>query len=145
MAKLTIRVDVENAKTVSKFRTTRLNHITFHNDGPGELSVVIKGAIAGDSPICDGSTAVPSFKILEKGDKRTFNFCGDKEKWKKFKYEATIGTADTEDPIVIIERPKFLQLFEHPAVAAFTGIAVGAVLAVLIMRMRASGKQAVSG
>jgi hypothetical protein len=144
MAKLTIRVDVEDGKTVSKFRTTRFNRIDFHNDGPGELKVVIQNATGVDSPICDSSGPVPSFAIPEKGDKLSFHFCGNKEKWTEFKYDATIGNYALEDPIVIIERSRLFQIFEQPAAAAFAGLAIGAVLAVVIMRMRASRTQPAS-
>ncbi|MGH8250958.1 MAG: hypothetical protein ACREVI_09730 [Steroidobacteraceae bacterium] len=132
MARLTIRVTVEDGQTVSKFRTTRYNNIVFHNDGAEELQVVIKGATDQDSPLCKGGNPVPSFKVPA-GDKDKFAVCGDKKKWTEFKYSAQIGQEGIEDPIVIIERFKF---FEHPAAQVGLGVVAGALLTVAVMKMR---------
>jgi hypothetical protein len=138
MARLTIRVDVKNIdgvdSTVSKFRTTRLNRVVFHNDGQQNLVVVIKDKDGNDadstnSPLCIGSTPKPTFEVLP-GENMKFKICSG-SKWEEFKYTAQIGETKLEDPIVIIERWKF---FGSGASLLLGGAIAGAVLYAVVQK-----------
>lgn len=133
--KLTIRVrviDLEDGQeqTVSQFVIDDKAQVTFENAADKQLSVSIKDATEQDSPLCQGNTPAPSFQV-DAGDSKKLMVCDDTE-WTEFKYTATVEDALPEDPIVIIEKSKAaLNLVS----AIVVGFLVGAVLAVVIMKL----------
>jgi hypothetical protein len=144
MARLKIRVDVKNGKTVSKAAANKVDKIVFQNDADNPLAVTITNATDSNSPICDSDGPVPNFEV-DPNDRETFVVCGD---WPEFKYTATVTGAAAEDPIVIIEKKKkpIVIIEKKPIVIiekdisgsealwALTGIVIGLLVGVVLAR-----------
>lgn len=131
MAKLNIYLTEKNEATISQFGKPKDNDkITFHNKHSTEtLTVSIQGEPGAGNALCKGSQEVPTFTVTPGEKKKSFSVC-DAYQAETFKYTATIGQFDSEDPIIIIERGKLfgtvpVLLTAVIAVAAFTlGVAV---------------------
>lgn len=131
MAKHNIYVGVkEDLKvTTSVYPVDKNDHVTFHNRGPGQLTVKFS---PGTSPLCIGQGAVLDPILVPKGGvSEQFKVCkgapGD-----GFAYTAQIEGYAAEDPIVIIEAYAYgpiSSLLKNPIViieAAFIVVALAA-------------------
>ena len=145
MARLKIRVNEKNGKTVSKFAANKVGKVLFQNDGTKALTVTIEGATDTNSPLCDvDDNPVPSFAV-PKNRTEVLWVCGD---WSEFKYTAQIKDTQAEDPIVIIERQSSLVpgtepivIFEKSgpiggseALVGLVGLGIGAVVGIVLAR-----------
>src|ERR1700741_4986491 len=118
--KMTIRFNVENGNTVSKFAVNEKGQITFANDADAGLTVEFKNG----SPICQGNQPVTNFPV-DKHSSKMYQVC-DKIAGSSYKYTATVAGANQEDPIVIIERSGWLgSIASNPGAALGVGVALG--------------------
>ena len=102
--RLTIKVTVQNNQTVSRFAVTAGCRVTFQNQGNEELTLLFRNEEKKEeSPFCKGKDNPECNPVrIPRGDTKTLVVCENMAgRW--FKYEATIGKADAEDPIFIIE------------------------------------------
>ena len=140
MADLTIVVDVHEIapgkdQTMSSYSIPPSGKLVFKNaaaPNKGDLVITPKSPTT-EFPFCKSNgTDRESLPPIAPGDSATVHICngsGD-----DFYYTAQIGTAEPEDPIVIIE--KKLNFALDPWAAGFFGAVVGAGIAYVILKSR---------
>ena len=137
MARLHIYVNDKGGKTVSKFGKPRDNDkIVFHNQHPSNtLTVTIEGEPEAGIALCKGSQEITSFTVTpaDPGQKKAFSICSD-YRGETFKYTATIAGSEPEDPIIIIERSNFFNVYGTAVL--FVGVAALAFAAGTLFGMR---------
>jgi hypothetical protein len=133
VARLHIYVTDKNEETFSKFGKPKdSDKIVFHNQHPSKtLTVTIQSEPQAGSALCKGNTAVDAFSVTPAEQKKSYTICKDYEA-EIFKYTATIAGSAPEDPVIIIERAKFL---ESSAVQVGIGFVAGALVAVAVLKM----------
>ena len=110
--RLTIYVTVEDdgvkGRTVSKLVVQERGRVTFHNksDGKGDLTLLFRNEKKEmESPFCEADGNGPReknpYSPIESGASKELTFCRGLKG--QFKYEATIGEANAEDPIFFVE------------------------------------------
>ncbi len=98
MAVIKLRIFTENNKTRTGFVVRNTDTLLFQNESDETLRVTVDRA---DALQLHGE-AVDLFKI-EPGEEMSFSIgegCGDDS---KFKYTATSGRSEAEDPVIIID------------------------------------------
>jgi hypothetical protein len=99
MAIIRLRIYTENNKTQTGIVVKGQDTLLFQNDSTETLRVMVDTAAA----LQDHGESVDLFKI-EPGEERAFSIgdgCGHES---KFKYTATVGRSEAEDPVIIIDR-----------------------------------------
>lgn len=102
--RLSIDVQVENKRTVSRFVIKKQGTVTFYNKGADELTLLFKNEKGEEeSPFCKGNSGKEENPVrIGKGGSRALTICdGLSGRW--FKYAAKIGQAEEEDPIFFVE------------------------------------------
>lgn len=142
MAKLKIRVNEKDGKTVSKFAVKKLDDVVFQNNAAKAATITIRDATPTDSPICDVDGPASTF-VVQPNSQKAFWVCTD---WPEFKYTAQVSGTIAEDPIIIIERKSFVSVDKKPIVIiekafsggeglfALGGLVVGLLLGLLLAR-----------
>ena len=139
---LKIVVEVNDAnQTVSNFFVGINDKIEFVNTHPtDQLVVKIKGYDSNPNipiPFCQGNNQkVPVIEVPAKST-GTYHICNDYSA-PRFAYEAKIGQAVTEDPIVIIERTS--GGFTIDATSAILGAIAGLLAGFILARLLKGGK-----
>jgi hypothetical protein len=144
MAGLRIEIDVRDKdnvpvkQTMQVYRVPENEKVTFVNLDRDQDMVVRPKPVDNIAPFCeknDASKAKPVINV-PKNKKVTVSVCENYD-GNEIRYTAKIGSAGDEDPIVIIEKPKSLALSLDVVYATVLGLAVGAILAVAVMRLTA--------
>lgn len=99
MAVIRLRIFTENNKTRTGFVVRNSDTLLFQNDSTEPLRVTVDTADA----IQQHGEAVDLFKI-EPGEEMSFSIADGCAHDSKFKYTATIGRSEAEDPVIIIDR-----------------------------------------
>jgi len=135
VARLHIYVNDNGGKTVSKFGKPRDNDkIVFHNQHPGNsLEVSIEGEPDAGIALCKGAQKIETFTVTPAEQKKAFSICSD-YRGETFKYTATIAGSEPEDPIIIIERSNFFDVYGTAVL--FVGVAALAFAAGTLFGMR---------
>lgn len=132
MAALEIIVTVRDGQTMSQYKMPKSEKVKFNNADPA-ATLKITGKEGKPWPFCDQDHTTPKpqpIEVAPGGVKAAWicnSFTGG-----EVLYTAQIGTAVIEDPIIIFERQRLLSTVE---VAALGGVALGAVTAVVVMRL----------
>ena len=142
MADLMIIVEVENNKTISHFSIPPSGKLVFKNGAEaGDLMIEPKSPTK-KLPFCQSNGKTEKkFLPLGPDSEEPYWICNNITD--SFYYSATIGQADAEDPIVIIEKPKALSL--TPLTAALIAAGISAAVTYLIVRSRDSRKRPQQG
>ena len=135
MADLTIVIDVRNNQTMSSYRIPTSGKLTFKNASATD-SLVISAKGPDALPICESNqtTPVPTPLTIAASGSKTVRIC-DSFNGQEFIYAAQVGSAAVEDPIVIVERPKFSIAFD--SASFILGAAIAAAVTYLILKSRA--------
>lgn len=147
MSNLRIYVDVNttNNTTYSSFGVDKANKVFFNNiHSTDTLTVVVKDATTTSSPLCDNGKngpKVPTFAVGP-GGHEAYSICADFQ-GKSFKYDATIGNAATEDPIVIIEKSGYDPGATNGTLAIVAGVSLllGALGVLGYQKLRGKARQ----
>lgn len=144
MAKHVIYIGVkEDPKlTTSVYPVDKNDHVTFHNVGPGELTVTFD---SGTSPLCtgQGETANP-IRVPAGSGSEKFKVCKG-EGGDGFAYTAQIAGYAAEDPIVIIEAYTYgpiFSLLRDPIVIIEAVLIVVALAAGYVLGKRHAARKA---
>ena len=144
MADLTIVVDVRGNQTMSSYRIPPSGKIKFVNaaTNQGDLEISPKPP-ATELPFCENNGTTPeTLAPIPPGGSGETRICsgfGGGE----FLYTAQIGTANPEDPIVIIEKSKHISF--DPLAAALLAAGVSAGITYLVVRSRDSRRRPQQG
>ena len=135
MADLTIVIDVRSNQTMSSYRIPKSGKLTFKNASTAD-SLVITPKGADSLPICESNqtTPIPTPLEIAPAGSKTVRICNSFN-GEEFLYNAQIGQATIEDPIVIIER-KMNFVFDPGSFVLGAGIA--AAITYLIVKSRAN-------
>ena len=100
MADIRLRIFTENNKTLTGFVVKGNDTLIFQNDSDQTLRVTVDSAEAISE---HGKGPTDLFKI-EPGQQKSFSINDGCAHNSKFKYTATIGRSEAEDPVIIIDR-----------------------------------------
>lgn len=136
MADLTIVHNVRNGQTMSSYAIPPSGKLEFVNASSDGGDLVITPKPGGTLPFCENNGTSPkALPPIQHGQPETVKICNDYAGG-EFLYTAQIGTANAEDPIVILERK--MSLSPDPLAMLLLGLGVGAGIAYLITRARAN-------
>jgi hypothetical protein len=138
MAALEIIVDVRDGQTMSQYKMPKSGKVKFNNADPS-ATLKITGKDGKPWPFCEKDNSTPKHEpiVVEPLDAGPAWIC-ETFTGVEVVYNAQIGTAKVEDPIIIFEKSK---LNMNLAAVALTSAIVGALAAVIIMRYLRPGQQ----
>lgn len=139
MADLEITIGVRDGQTMSQYTMPKNGKVTFYNADPA-ATLKITAKEGKPWQFCEKQNGDvpkgPPIVVAPLGSERAWickDFTGG-----EVLYNAQIGTAAVEDPIIIFEKSKLnMQL----ATVALTSAVVGALVAVIVMRYLRPGQQ----
>lgn len=138
MAALEIIVDVRDDQTMSQYKMPKSGKVKFNNADPS-ATLKITGKEGKPWPFCEKDFVTAKAQPIEvpRLEARAAWIC-ETFTGVEVVYNAQIGTAKVEDPIIIFEKSKLnMQL----ATVALTSAVVGALVAVIVMRYLRPGQQ----
>jgi hypothetical protein len=141
MAALEIIVDVRDSQTMSQYKTPKTGKIKFTNAVPPdkppdgtEPMLEITAKKDHPWPFCKKGNADPMDQpiLVPAGDSKAAWICNSVA-GSEVLYTAKIGTATSEDPIIIFEPHKLKMDF---TTGVIVGVVVGAIVAAIVLRSR---------
>jgi hypothetical protein len=145
MADLTIEIDsreknnAPDKQTMQVYRVSKNGTLTFVNlNKDHDMVVTPKRFPNVKGPFCEENDKNKEVQFLNvpRDEDRIVSIC-NAYKRNELRYVAKIGAAGDEDPIVIIEKSRAAAISLDFVLASVAGLAVGAILAVVVMRMTA--------